>query len=464
MHKPILIKNFELCFPHKTCFDDFNYQILYGSRIGIIGQNGCGKSSLLKMIFDICENNASYVPQIIEKYNNLSGSQKFNKSLSEALSSVPDILLLDEPTNHLDRYNRQSLMRMLHNYAGTLIIVSHDQELLNSCTNIIWHIENGKINIFNGVYNDYIQQANMQKLYIENEIAILHKQKKQMHEKLMQEQARAAKSKVKGEKSIKEKKWPTVVSNAKASRAQENSGRKKLAIDKRKSDLIDSLDDIYIPKTIKPKFSIKSSDIAKENIIQISNASIGYSDNKAILSEINFSLNGNDRIAIVGDNASGKSTFLKALLHDKSIYKTGYWYTINKDEIGYLDQHYKTLNLEKSVFENIQNIVQDWSYSAIRSHLNDFLFKKNEEINALAKTLSGGEKVRLSLAQIAAKTPKLLILDEITNNLDLPTIEHVIQILKSYPAAIIVVSHDNEFLYKINVLKEALIKNQLFYH
>lgn len=95
-----------------------------------------------------------------------------------------------------------------------------------------------------------------------------------------------------------------------------------------------------------------------------------------------------------------------------------------------------------------------WSPAEIRRFLNDFLFRKNEEVDALVHTLSGGEKARLSLAQIAAKTPKLLILDEMTNNLDLETRAHVIQVLQSFPSALITVSHDHDFLKEINIGKQ----------
>jgi ATPase subunit of ABC transporter with duplicated ATPase domains len=116
-----------------------------------------------------------------------------------------------------------------------------------------------------------------------------------------------------------------------------------------------------------------------------------------------------------------------------------------------LDQHYGTLSPEKTVLETIAELVPTWTHIEVRRHLNDFLFRKNEEVNSLVAQLSGGEKARLSLAQIAAKTPKLLILDEITNNLDLETKEHVAQVLRAYPGAMIIISHDADFLEGIGI-------------
>ncbi|CAO5679244.1 MAG: hypothetical protein HEEMFOPI_01248 [Holosporales bacterium] len=143
-----------------------------------------------------------------------------------------------------------------------------------------------------------------------------------MHQKLMQEQQRAAKSKAQGEKSIDRHKWPTVVSTAKAGRAEETSGRKKSAIDKRKSDLTEILSDLRLPEIIVPKFSLESSNTCKGGVIlQISNGSIGYSEESLLLSNINLSLQSGERIGITGDNGSGKSTLIKAILGDQNIHK-----------------------------------------------------------------------------------------------------------------------------------------------
>jgi ATPase subunit of ABC transporter with duplicated ATPase domains len=158
-----------------------------------------------------------------------------------------------------------------------------------------------------------------------------------------------------------------------------------------------------------------------------------------------------ERIAVAGDNGSGKSSLIKAILGDREVRRSGSWFVPKHEEIGYLDQHYATLDPQKSVLGTIQEMVPTWSHGEVRRFLNDFLFRKNGEVNALVSTLSGGEKARLSLAQIAARTPRLLILDEISNNLDLETRGHAIQVLKAYPGAMIIVSHDEDFLRRVYV-------------
>jgi ATPase subunit of ABC transporter with duplicated ATPase domains len=238
------------------------------------------------MIASLCGEDmvAGYVPQVIIDHTDLSGGQRLNKAVTEALSLDPNVLLLDEPTNHLDSSNKKSLMRMLQNHPGTLIMVSHDKELLRQCIDTLWHIDNGKIHIFSGNYDDYMREIKLKRASIEGELELLNRKSKVMHNKLMQEQQRAAKSKAKGQKSIDQRKWPTVVSNAKAGRAEETSGRKKSAIDKRKSDLTESLSDLRLPEIIIPKFSIEVCNAARGMVVQISGASVGYFEGQPILS------------------------------------------------------------------------------------------------------------------------------------------------------------------------------------
>jgi ATPase subunit of ABC transporter with duplicated ATPase domains len=150
-----------LSFSHKTCFEGLSTHIHYGQRIAIIGRNGCGKSTLLRIIQGLVEPSEGtvhrpddvvygYVPQVIEDCDTLSGGQRFNAHLTQALTQNANVLCLDEPTNHLDLSNRQSLMRLLKNFSGTLIIVSHDVELLRTCIDDLWHIEAGQVHFFAG--------------------------------------------------------------------------------------------------------------------------------------------------------------------------------------------------------------------------------------------------------------------------------------------------------------------------
>jgi ATPase subunit of ABC transporter with duplicated ATPase domains len=210
-----------------------------------------------------------------------------------------------------------------------------------------------------------------------------------------------------------------------------------------------------------PKFSLRSESISDCTIVSISDGTIGYNEKEPLLQKINLTISSRDRIAIQGENASGKSTLIKAILDDPHITKSGNWNMPKRIDMGYLDQHYNTLTSEMTVLETIAVLVPTWSHIEVRRHLNDFLFRKNEEVANVVAQLSGGEKARLSLAQIAARTPKLLILDEITNNLDLETKEYVVQVLKAYPGAMIVISHEVDFLEEIEIKSYYEIKGQV---
>lgn len=461
MHKTIQLSNLSLSFPHKTCFEGFNSTITDRSRIAIIGRNGSGKSTLLKMLQGEVEPSFGdvvvpvdvkfgYVPQVVYEFDSLSGGERFNKALSAALRSEPNILLLDEPTNHLDESNRNSLMRMLNSFEGSIIVASHDAQLLRNCIDTIWHIVDGRVEVFSGNYDDYMREIHIKRAAIERELSNLKRQKQGMHKALMAEQTRASKSKARGEKSISQRKWPTIVSNAKALRAEETTGSKKANIDYRKQELSEKLSKLQLTEIIVPKFSLSPAELGHKILVAISGGSAGYIRGAAVINDINLRISPSERLAITGANGSGKSTLIKAILNE-GMRELGEWYSLKSADIGYLDQHYDTLSPDKTVLESIQELMPNWSVLESRKHLNDFLFRKNEEVNASINTLSGGEKARLSLACIAAKTPKLLILDEVTNNVDLETREHIIQVLKGYPGAMIIISHDKDFLNALEV-------------
>lgn len=469
-HSLIQLINISFSLPHKICFEDFNAQIPYGSRIALIGSNGSGKSTLLKILFgcftayrgelkvpqDVI---FGYVPQIIQGFDNLSGAEQFNKTLSKALRIKPNVLLLDEPTNHLDKYHRKSFLRMLQHFPGTVLLASHDIELLKTSVNILWHIDNGNIRIFSGHYEDYIESLTHNQLSIEKEIRLLTKQKIHMHDKLMKEQNRATKSRQKGEKNIAKRKWPTVVSKTKAGRSNETSNKITSGLEDKKQRLIGKLTEIKHPEAIKPKFNLYAHHQKSGLLICLHEASIGFLHHMPLIKKINLALNVGEKIAINGNNGSGKSTLVKAILDYEHIIKTGNWFCPKREEIAYLDQHYENLCPNETVFNLLKKNAPYLKDREFREHLALFLFRKNEEVNIEIRCLSGGEKARLSLALIAINLPKILILDEITNNVDIITREHIIQVLKTYPGAMIVISHDEDFLRKIDISDTYIIKS-----
>lgn len=467
-HKPILLKNMSLSFPDRTCFEDFSIQLLSDQHIALIGDNGAGKSTLLKQLAGfktpmmgdiICSPTLRrhYVPQLFESSDSISGGEQLKQALLQALEVQPDLLLLDEPTNHLDRTHREWLLEQLTHFTGTLIVATHDVNLLRTFFYTFWHIDNQHIHVFQGSYDDYCETRVQKGISIEREISLLKNTRKNLHLARMQEQQRSKKSREKGEKSITQRKWPTIRSHTKARRAEKTSGQKLGHIREKQEHLIEQLHTLTLPENISPTFSLPSSCDRGRTIISIHHGNIGYQH--PIIAGLCFSCQNQDRIAILGDNGSGKSTFLKSLRGDPQIQRTGEWQLLPATKIAYLDQHYQTLDPEKTVLENIISYTTARSYHQQRQHLADFLFRTTAHVETKAKYLSGGEKARLCLAQMAAQTPSLLLLDEVTNNLDLTAREHIIQILQCYPGTLIVVSHDEDFLQRIGTTPFVLPNN-----
>lgn len=464
VHKTISINSISFKLPHKTCFDDFSVQIYHGDKIGIIGRNGSGKTSLLQSIMEYIEVSnkgllaegriiIGYVPQIILGYGELSGGERFNKSLTEALAKNPDLLLLDEPTNHLDQKTRYSLMRMLNNFCETVIMVTHDVEVLEQCVDRLWHIENGKVNVFFGDYNDYIQEKCIEMNSKEKILGDVQKEKKRVQTIRRQEISKSAKA---GGRKPKDN--DRLSFNGKASGGQSTSDAKISKFTKELEKIQSSIGDNRIPKIVNPSFIINNDYVSSlKNILTVSAGSCGYTT--PILSDISISMKPNDKIALIGNNGSGKTTFLKAIIGSLDVWTNGEWIMPNKKDIGYLDQYYGTLDPEKTVEDTIWDRNPALNRIAIRNHLNGFLFIKNEEALAKVKDLSGGEKARLSLAQIAAKPPKLLILDEVTNNVDIETKQYMIQVLSQYSGAMIIISHEKKFLDQLSLTNEFTIKD-----
>lgn len=459
MFTPITLKDLVLSFTNKICFEDFTTTIYPGSRIAIIGNNGNGKSCLLNILRQTLKPTSGqitvpshisigYVEQVIDEFDTLSGGQRFNKRLSEALGAFPDLLLLDEPTNHLDTHNRKQLIAMLQRYQGTLIVVSHDIELLRQSFDTLWHIDKNKVHIFNGRYDDYIKENQLEEKSIKSEISKLKQGKKKSHQDLMREQVRAKKSKAYGEKKYADDRMALQGARAQGQMTC-NKNNKFLA--NKKEALLSRLNQLYTPEVIRPNFSLTADTLRNGPLLTVREASIGYKENQPILNNISLSLTIKSRVALRGKNASGKSTLVKAILNDKAIIRSGDWFLPKINTIGYLDQHYALLNPRLSVFDHLSQLRPDWNDAKKRRHLNDFIFRNNEIVYQSCEKLSGGEKVRACLSFLAAKTPRLLILDEVTNNLDLETKAHITQVLQAYPGALMVISHEQAFLDAINI-------------
>ena len=454
--RQIQLKGVDLSFPQKTCFRQFNGVIEWGQRIAIVGDNGSGKSSLLRMLLgEVQPSDGSiltapdlrigYVAQIQDEQCGLSGGQRVNRAMSQAMAAAPDLLLLDEPTNHLDAGNRRSLSRMLQGYYGTVVMVTHDHELMNQTCNILWHIGHGCVEVFEGRYADYLVEQQLKRNTLEKQLSAVKRAKQGAHDSLMQEQERAAHARQRGIKNIQDRKWATVKSPTKLGRGNTTAGRKQADIREEQGDLAEQLARLRPPEVIVPQFHLKDGARTKSVVLQIGGAVVGY-EGRPVLNDIYLTLMHGERMALAGANGSGKSTLARALLGDAHLRLGGDWLTPPTGEIGYVDQHYDNLNSDATVLKTLEGVVPEWSVKELRTHLASFLFRQSESVQTPVRALSGGEKARLSLACIAASPPRLLILDELTNNLDTAMRGHMVDVLKSYPGAMLLISHDEDFL------------------
>lgn len=272
--------SFEL--PHKVCFKNFSVSVNRGSHVGIIGRNGCGKSSLLKIIHKQLGIAQSYlVPQIISDYPNLSGGERFNRKFSDALSTHPEVLLLDEPTNHLDFSNRTHLIRMLKAYKGTLLIATHDLEILKRCIDTIWHINNQEISIFTGNYDSFVELNKHKSASINKQLARLKQDQKNLKLKIMRQQERNSHSKASGIKKIKNKRWMKSVGNTKAMAAEKTKGRNAKNLITKQAILVSELNNLFIPEEVVPTFDFVSDNSCVS--VAVVDGTAGYSVNDPVL-------------------------------------------------------------------------------------------------------------------------------------------------------------------------------------
>lgn len=383
----------------------------------------------------------------------LSGGQQTLLGLVRVLAIQPDILLLDEPTNHLDASNREQLFSVLQSWKGTAIIVSHDIQLLQAWPIKIWEIKHGQVIIFNGNYTDYLRERDIVAQQQHAMLEQLKHEKKKLIKKKEEERERAAQSKKIGEKKYANA--PKVVRKVKEEQAAQTVAKKQSALSSKQEEVTQQLSQMHEPKTIIPKFDMSGR--RQYEVVSVQDGAIGY-DDTIIVHDISMLVQLGERIAFVGDNGSGKSTIFKALL-DKGLRKRGEWLVPSEKKIGYLDQKYTIVKNASTPFDLIKSIKSEWFTNEIRSFLNDFLFSKNEEVDACIATLSGGEKARLALAYIAAQSPSLLLLDEITNNIDLTTRNHIISVLNQFPGTLLVISHDTDFLRNIGIERTFIVAN-----
>ena len=345
----------------------------------------------------------------------LSGGWRMRLELAKLLLEDPDFLILDEPTNHLDLPTIIWLEEYLKRFAGTVLFVSHDEELLNTMPTTILHLKNGNLNQYIGNYDNFLEQYEMRET---SKIANI----------------KNITGKIESAARFVER------FGAKASKATQAASRVKMI-----ERLQGQADSIEVDKTdakINIKIPLKSK--SGKDVVLLENCSIGYA--KPLVKKINLCINRGQKIAIVGANGLGKSTLIKTLIgqipHLDGSVSLGH----NVKLAYYAQNQAEYLNLGLSVIDNLKNVdPNNISEPAARNMLGSFLFKGNDIYKATG-ILSGGEKSRLSLACLLMQDANFLLLDEPTNHLDILSTEVLSYALSEYEGTVIFVSHNRSFI------------------
>jgi ATP-binding cassette subfamily F protein 3 len=345
------------------------------------------------------------------KVEEFSGGWQMRIELAKILSSNNDLIMLDEPTNHLDIDTLDWLIEFLNNYTGALLVISHDKYFINSVTKKTLEIFANKINFFKGSYDEYL---------------IFKKEREEQLFKSYEMQ----------QKMIEDTKKFIEKFRYKATKAKQVQSRIKQ---------LEKLEIIELPdKENKIRIKFPKPERIPKVLLTLDNLS-KYYNNKKVFDNISFSIEKNDKIAVVGPNGAGKSTLTKIILGLTEI-TSGKMIKSELTNIGYFSQEAtEILDSELTVWENLYYNVNDISLAQLRTLLGSFLFS-DDDIEKKVKVLSGGEKNRLAICKLLLNNSNLLILDEPTNHLDVNSKEILQQALIDFEGAVLIVSHDIDFL------------------
>jgi ATP-binding cassette subfamily F protein uup len=449
--------NVSLAYGAAPLLDSVNLQIHAGERICLLGRNGSGKTSMMRMIQGVTDPDSgeimrekdlrtamltqeipdlqgtvgeiisggshSSIDRIISVmsldpdllFRNLSAGMKRRVLLGRALAADPDILLMDEPTNHLDMESIQWLEDFLSRYDKTVFFVTHDRMFLQKIARRILELDRGRLSDWKCDYRTYLERKDALLEAEETQNALFDK-------KLAQEEA-----------------W--VRRGVKARRTR-NEGRVRALLEMRKQRAE--------RRELQGNVSMKVNEGEKSGklVMEAQDISFHYGDGIEIIKEFSTTIQRGDRVGVMGPNGCGKSTLIRLLLEQLAP-SSGAVRTGTRVQAAYFDQLKEKLDETKTVRDNLSGtgefIEAGGKKKHVMGYLQDFLFTP-DRIMQPVKALSGGEKNRLMLAKLFAQPANLLIMDEPTNDLDLETVELLEELLVEYGGTLLLVSHDRAFI------------------
>ncbi|HIS32335.1 MAG TPA: ABC-F family ATP-binding cassette domain-containing protein [Candidatus Limivivens intestinipullorum] len=355
-----------------------------------------------------------FAPEEFEKkVSTLSGGQKTRVALGKLLLLAPDIILLDEPTNHLDMQSIAWLETYLLNYPGAVLIVAHDRYFLNRVVTKIIEIDSGDVATYLGNYSDYaakraqVREAKL-KAYLNQQREIRHQQE--------------------------------VISKLKSFNREKSIRRAES-----REKMLDKMEVLEKPQEVDSsmRITLTPRTLSGNDVLTVEGLKKAF-DGNVLFEDLDFQIKRGERVAIIGNNGTGKTTILK-ILNGLLTPDAGRVILGSKVHIGYYDQEQHVLNMDKTLFEELSDAYPDMNNTEIRNVLAAFLFTGDDVFKRIGD-LSGGERGRVSLAKLMLSEANFIILDEPTNHLDITSKEILEQALNSYTGTLLYVSHDRYFI------------------
>lgn len=489
-------------------FSNISVTIKGKDRIGLIGSNGTGKTTFLKLLEGVWEpdsgtvtknGSVGYVPQISKEshqqikikelllsagcsyaqfsstyesvfssavpdresdIDEMSGGVRTKLWIALVATKNPSVLLLDEPTNHLDQKSINELKQWINTFVGAVVFVSHNQSFLTDIASTIWELRDQTITVFGVGYKDYLQQklhnANAQARQYE----AVKKDLKSLEKGIQMRETKAARATKVQRKNKGEPSRSKSAENYFQNRSEKGVGRIKKKHDAQRSELEGSLESLRptFHKTINLPLDGRSRN---GGLILDTKGLLIAIDSRVLIKDVDLRIEYGDRLAILGDNGAGKTLLVKKLMHEIDQPTSGVSKTGNDVQVAYIDQQYEVVNQDWTVFENLEQKINITDPELIYKQIGRFQFPEHYA-HKKASELSGGETARLALAITTITPLDLLILDEPTNNLDIETTDVIFDALNDFKGSLIVISHDTSFLEGLRIQTSYVIENSSF--